>query len=55
VWLGKDSFPIDEEFVESLGNLVGPYTGVSLGVDRLLMALFGKTRIDDVMVNRFRA
>jgi len=53
--LGKDQFPIDEEFVESIGKLDGPYTGVSVGVDRLLMALFGKTRIDDVMVNRFRA
>lgn len=52
--LGKDRFPIDEDFVESIGRLDGPYTGVSIGVDRLLMALLGKTRIDEVMVNRFR-
>jgi lysyl-tRNA synthetase class 2 len=52
--LGKDPFPIDEEFVDSLESLDGLYTGVSVGVDRLLMALLGKTRIDDVMVNRFR-
>jgi lysyl-tRNA synthetase class 2 len=53
--LGKDTFPIDEEFLSSLGGLDGVYTGVSVGVDRLLMALLGKARIDDVMVNRFRA
>ena len=55
VRLGKDPFPIDEEFVGSLDSLDGMYTGVSVGVDRLLMALLGKTRIDDVMVNRFKA
>jgi lysyl-tRNA synthetase class 2 len=54
VRLGKATFPVDEEFVDSLGSLDGLYTGVSVGVDRLLMALLGKTRIDDVMVNRFR-
>lgn len=53
VRLGKATFPVDEEFVDSLGSLDGLYTGVSVGVDRLLMALLGKTRIDDVMVNRF--
>lgn len=53
--LGKDPFPIDEDFVDSLDSLDGMYTGVSVGVDRLLMALLGKTGIDDVMVNRFRA
>jgi lysyl-tRNA synthetase class 2 len=53
VRLGKATFPVDEEFVDSLGSLDGPYTGVSVGVDRLLMAFLGKTRIDDVMVNRF--
>lgn len=53
--LGKDTFSIDEEFVDSLDSLDGMYTGVSVGVDRLLMALLGKTRIDDVMVNRLKA
>ncbi|OPY72304.1 MAG: Elongation factor P--(R)-beta-lysine ligase [Syntrophorhabdus sp. PtaU1.Bin058] len=52
--LGKDQFPTDEEFVESIGKLDGPYAGVSIGVDRLLMVLLEKTRIDEVMVNRFR-
>jgi len=31
----------------------GPYAGVSVGIDRLLMVLLGKERIADVMVQRF--
>jgi lysyl-tRNA synthetase class 2 len=49
---GKQTFSIDEEFLDALGRLKGSYTGVSIGVDRLLMALLGKKRIEDVMINR---
>jgi lysyl-tRNA synthetase class 2 len=49
---GKQTFAIDEEFLDALGKLEGPYAGVSIGVDRLLMALLGKERIADVMINR---
>jgi lysyl-tRNA synthetase class 2 len=49
---GKQTFVIDEEFLTALGKLEGPYAGVSIGVDRLLMALLGKKRIEDVMINR---
>jgi elongation factor P--(R)-beta-lysine ligase len=53
--LGKDTFELDEGFLEALSKTEGPYAGVSLGVDRLLMALLKKENIDNVMINRFRA
>lgn len=49
---GKLMFSIDEEFLDALGKLKGSYAGVSIGVDRLLMALMGKKRIEDVLINR---
>jgi len=49
---GKQTFVIDEEFLTALGKLEGPYAGVSIGVDRLLMVLLGKERIADVLVQR---
>jgi lysyl-tRNA synthetase class 2 len=49
---GKHTFVIDEAFLEALGRLKGSYAGVSVGVDRLLMVLLGKKRIEDVMINR---
>jgi len=51
--LGKETFPVDEEFLDSLSKLAGPYAGVSLGLDRFLMVLLYKKTIDEVMVNRF--
>jgi len=52
--LGKDMFDIDEEFLQALSKLSGTFAGVSVGVDRLLMALLGLDRIDDAMPGRFR-
>lgn len=49
---GKRIFPIDEAFLHTLSKLEGPYTGVSIGIDRLLMALMGKEYIEEVMINR---
>jgi lysyl-tRNA synthetase class 2 len=49
---GRQAFSIDEEFLDALGRLKGSYTGVSIGVDRLLMALLGKERIAGVLVQR---
>ncbi len=51
---GKEVFPIDEEFLDALRGLQGSYTGVSLGVDRLLMVMLGRDRIDDVLVHRVK-
>lgn len=51
--LGKATFAIDEEFLSSLGQLIGSYTGVSIGVDRLLMALLNADTIDCVLPSRF--
>jgi elongation factor P--(R)-beta-lysine ligase len=53
--LGKDTFELDEGFLDALSKTQGSYAGVSVGVDRLLMALLGKEIIDDVLINRFRA
>jgi len=52
---GRRFFGIDEGFLGALSVLEreGSYAGVSVGVDRLLMALLGKERITDVMVQRF--
>jgi elongation factor P--(R)-beta-lysine ligase len=52
--LGKTTFAIDEEFLASLEQLRGPYAGVSIGIDRLLMVLLNKNHIDDVIPVRFK-
>ncbi len=52
--LGKSTFELDENFLEALTKVKGPYAGVSVGVDRLLMAILEKERIDDVLINRFK-
>ncbi len=49
----KEPLPSDSAFVEALGSLKGPYAGVSLGVDRLLMVLVGREAIGDVLCARF--
>jgi elongation factor P--(R)-beta-lysine ligase len=53
--LGKKTFKSDEEFLKALSKVEGPCTGVSIGVDRLLMVLLDKEKIDDVMIQRFKA
>ncbi len=52
--LSKKTFELDEEFLQVLPNIKGQYAGVSIGVDRLLMALLDKERIDDVLIQRFK-
>ncbi len=52
VRLGKPTFTIDDAFIEAIGKLTGSFAGVSIGMDRLLMVLLGKQRIDEVLVNR---
>lgn len=51
--MGKQTFVIDDEFIGALSMAKGPVTGVSVGVDRLLMVLTGKTKIKDVLPGRF--
>jgi elongation factor P--(R)-beta-lysine ligase len=53
VKLGKKTFPPDEPFLAALSRLQGPYAGVAVGVDRLLMTILGLERIDQVIVHRF--
>ena len=51
---GKQTFSIDGEFLAALSMLHGTFSGVSIGVDRFIMALLGKERIEDVLINRNR-
>lgn len=51
--LGKRTFLPDEGLLRALDHLSGPYAGVSVGMDRLLMVMLGKSHIKDVLVNRF--
>ena len=53
--LGKSTFELDQGFLEALAYVNGSCAGVSVGVDRLLMAILEEERIDDVLVNRFKA
>jgi elongation factor P--(R)-beta-lysine ligase len=53
--LGKTKFEPDEGFLDSLSRVRGPCTGVSIGVDRLLMVLLDRKKIDDVLIQRFKA
>lgn len=52
--LGKEPLPVDMEFLTGLSRVRGSFAGVSVGVDRLLMALLGKKAISDVLYGRFR-
>lgn len=52
--LGKERFPIDEAFLDALSHLQSPYTGVALGVDRLLMTMLGLGKIDEVTIHRLK-
>jgi lysyl-tRNA synthetase class 2 len=46
---GRAVYPIDERFVEAVGRMP-PSAGVALGLDRVLMLLLGKSRIEDVLL-----
>ena len=45
--LGESDYPIDDEFLSSLGS-IGSAAGVALGVDRLVMMLLGAPSIESV-------
>ncbi len=45
--LGEADYPIDEDFLSSLGS-IGSAAGVALGVDRLVMSLLGARDISSV-------
>ncbi len=47
--LGLDPGPMPERFLSALAHGLPPCAGIALGVDRLLMALIGARRIDDVL------
>ncbi len=46
----QKSCPIDKELIEALKIGFPPSAGISLGVDRLIMLLFNKTHIQDVLL-----
>jgi lysyl-tRNA synthetase class 2 len=47
--LGKEVYPLDEEFLDALRAGLPPCAGIAFGVDRLVMLLAGASRIDDVL------
>ena len=51
---GDRTFDIDEDFLKALDQLRYSYTGVSVGLDRLLMALLEKDTIGAVIPGRFK-
>jgi lysyl-tRNA synthetase class 2 len=51
---GKPFFAIDLELLDGLAKIDGPVAGVSVGLDRLLMALLQKEKIEDVMPFRIK-
>lgn len=48
--LKKETFKIDEGFLSALSGLSGSFTGISLGLERLLMVFLGKRDIGDVIL-----
>lgn len=46
--LGKEVFPMDEEFLGSLENGFPDCAGISIGMDRLILRLFGKHGLGDI-------
>jgi len=52
--LGGEPLPVDTEFLKALSLVRGSFAGVSVGVDRLLMALLRKSTIGEVLYSRFR-
>jgi elongation factor P--(R)-beta-lysine ligase len=45
----KPLYPMDEKFLESLLEGMPPASGIALGVDRLIMLLWGTNNIQDIM------
>jgi lysyl-tRNA synthetase class 2 len=45
---GKSAYPIDEEFLEAVGEMP-PCSGIAVGVDRLVMLLLGTEKMSEVM------
>ena len=52
--LEKKQFPPDLAFLDALSMIDHDCTGVSVGIDRLLMALLSKKTIDEVIVDRLK-
>jgi elongation factor P--(R)-beta-lysine ligase len=50
----KQVFPLDLELLEALSKVNGPIAGVSVGLDRLLMVLLRKEKIEEAMPYRIK-
>lgn len=44
-----ERYPIDEDFLAAVAALPDPCAGIALGIDRLVMAVSGAKRIEDVL------
>lgn len=47
--LGRDAYPVDEEFFDALDEGLPACSGIALGFDRLVMLATGAERIEDVL------
>lgn len=46
---GRSVYPLDEDFLDAVGRMP-PSAGIAVGLDRILMVLLGKQRIEDVLL-----
>jgi elongation factor P--beta-lysine ligase len=45
----KSPYPLDMDFTKIMKKNFKPSAGAALGIDRLVMLLLGKTKIDEIM------
>ncbi|MBI4640019.1 MAG: EF-P lysine aminoacylase GenX [Candidatus Tectomicrobia bacterium] len=51
--LGRDVYPLDEQFLQALEEGIPPAGGIALGIDRLVMLFTNSRSIEEVLCFRF--
>jgi lysyl-tRNA synthetase class 2 len=52
--LGKETWSIDEDFIQALQSGIPSASGIALGIDRMVMLFTGARTIDEVMLQSVR-